>query len=622
MKRHTLCLSLLIALNFLTLRAADTPQPLRVTVLPEPICRLRVPLTLGFQLGIPARDDSAFYAECFSTDVLEREIAQLNERIEIGLLVSHTVDENTGEITVRLVNESEELRGITLRTGHLLRERSYSVRVRGGKERGDRGVTLRVTHMHAEEVLSEEEQRISRWRKESELEWSVTPRINGFHRCAFLLQPGSAVTLRGFSMLPEGSPSIWRRESIDVLRSTGAGVLRWPVVDGMDFYNFYDGIGARALRLPVQPGKTGLRQHDFGTAEYVDLCRVVGVEPLICVPLFTPACGDPRIGNLGRAAQLAADWVAYCNAGGSHPLAVLRKKNGIGKALRVGDWELTAPAAGPLLPAEMIAEACAQTISAMKQEDPSIRVGVALADENPQTLAVLLRTTGSRMDFISCNAPGAHAIVSEFNRTQGTAVMLAGTMLRPEPGAYALQLLESFAGVPGGDGCVNWYNSLGLAHAAVQRLDRGQDGPVALPYYAEQVLGLDYGTTRLSTDIALLSAMIGRFPAVEPLKLQATGGADDGAPKIYAAWTEGAAVLVIFAYNPAAVEQTLTLDLSQLGKSFHFWIMDQLSGDMRSDWQGESSPVLRRQRAGAVSEERVLTCPLGPASFARILVKE
>ncbi len=372
----------------------------------------------------------------------------------------------------------------------------------------------------------------------------------------------------------------------------------------------------------LQVDSIPVEEMDFGTAEYVDFCRVVGVEPVICVPLYTPGCSDPRVKDLNSAAQIAADWVAYCNADDDHPLAALREKNGLGEPLRVKHWELTAPAAGPLLPADMIASACLHTINAMKEEDPEILVGVTLKGGSLPALAILLRKAFMRMDFVSCEAPGASEAVKQFNQSSGAAVMFAGTMLKSDYGAYAAKLLDA----PGAVGksreyYINWYRSLGLANAAAQRLIRCQDGPVCLPYYAEQVLGLDYGSTRLSTDIGLLSAMIGRFPAVEPLKYKLAGADGADLPVLYPAWTEGGSVLVVFVYNPKPVVQNVTLDLSKLERDFAFWIMDQLSGDMQAEQRGPSVPVLRKQRAGAATDQ-VLECPLGASSFTRILVKE
>jgi len=614
----------LLALLVLCLTAggAEGAEVIKVSVLPEKLGSLQVPLKLGFQLGIPARDNSAFYAECFSSDVLQQEILKLNARVEIGLLVREQTDPETGELTVFLNNTSEERKGLTLRSGHLLKGKSYVARANGGRIRGERRVTLRVQAQESAATFDREDS-FSRWRTESRLEWRFIPQQSGIHLCSFLLEPDSEIAIRGFSLLPEESLSIWRRESIDVLKSTGAGSFRWPVVDGMDFYNWYDGIGLPARRSAVQPEKTALRHHDFGTAEYVDFCRTVGVEPLICVPLYTPACTDARIKDLSAAAQLAADWVAYCNAGAEHPLAKLRQRNGFGEPLRVRHWEIVVPEAGGLISPEMLADACQYTIQMMKTEDSAIRVGAILKGAQIATLEPLLQRAGKQLDFISCDAPGAYAIVQSYNAASGCSIMFADTLMQGANDPQAMQIVSELAagGTLPAEYYVNWYRSLGLAGAVAARPGLGYDGPVCLPYYAEQVLGLDHGSTRLSTDIALLSAMIGRFPAASPLKTEVLSENKAAALAVHPAWTEDGGVLVVFVYNPAPVEQILQLDLSRLQKPFAFWIMDQLGADFSAAPAGAGLPVNRSQRAGAAITQ-VIECRIGAASFSRMLVKE
>ncbi|MDD2600859.1 MAG: hypothetical protein PHO37_16825 [Kiritimatiellae bacterium] len=611
-----ICFTAVLAAN--TLPAAE----FKVAVLPDEICTLQVPLKIGFQLGIPARHNSAFYAECFSPDALRQEIIALNARVEIGLLVKQQVDPESGEIIVFMSNTSEELKGVTLRSGHLLRGKRYIATATGGKIRGERRVTLRVSAPDSSCRIDLVDS-FSRWRKQSKLRWRFTPEQSGSHLCTFLIEPDSEILIHGFSLLPEETLSIWRKESIDVLKSTGAGSFRWPVVDDMDFYNWYDGIGALNERSAVQPEKTGLNHHDFGTAEYVDFCRLVGVEPLICVPLYTPACSDPRIRSLEAAAQMAADWVAYCNAAAGHPLAVLRERNGYGAPLRVNNWELVVPEPSGLISPAMLAEGCQRTVQMMKEQDSAILVGATLKGKEIATLDALLQRVGKQLDFVSCYAPGALEKVKAYNAANNARIMFADTLMQGADDPQGLRIageLAAAAKLPV-DYYINWYRSLGIAGAAVARPGLCLDGPVCLPYYAEQVLGLDHGSTRLSTDIALLSAMIGRFPAVVPLKTELSAENKAEALSVHPAWSEDRSVLVIFVHNPLPETQELQLDLSALKKPLVFWVMDQIGADFSASPPGAGVPVLRTQRAGSALN-KVVECQIKGASFSRILVKE
>ncbi|MDA3924900.1 MAG: hypothetical protein PF904_09410 [Kiritimatiellae bacterium] len=619
-RRYLLCVCFAaVAFVMQSIGAAD----LEVSIMPDELCSLKVPLTLGFQLGIPARDNSSFYAECFSANALQHEIQKLNERIEIGLLVKQKIDPQSGEITVILNNTSAEQKGLTLRSGHLLKGKIYVARAFGSKIRGKRIINLRLQREGSARPPMVVEEKLSRWSKGSALEWEFIPEEDGVYLCSFLIQPDSEVSIRGFSLLPEDSLSIWRGASINVLQSTGAGFFRWPVVSGMDFYNWYDGVGDLSRRFAVQPEKTGLTHHDFGTAEYVDFCRTVGVEPLICVPLYTSGCTDTRIADLNAAAQLAADWVAYCNADDPHPLALLRKRNGLGDPLRVKHWELVVPEAGALISPLILADNCQRTIQVMKEEDADILVGATLKGIQIKTLDTLLQRAGKQLDFVTCYAPGAYERIKIYNQKNDTHIMFANTLLQGDKNLSAMRIAKELAaarGVPV-EYYINWYRSLGIAGSASSRLALCYDGPVCLPYYAEQVLGLNHGLTRLSTDIGLISAMIGRFPAVTSLKVDAASGKDADALSVTAAWTEDGSVLVVFVYNPTPQDQLLKLNLSQLKKPFAFWIMDQLGAELTAAPKNTTLPVSRRQKAGSALKQ-VVECWIGPASFTRILVKE
>jgi alpha-L-arabinofuranosidase len=391
----------------------------------------------------------------------------------------------------------------------------------------------------------------------------------------------------------------------------------------MDLYNWYDGIGARVNRSPVQPEKTGLTHHDFGTAEYVDFCRTVGVEPLICIPLYTPGCSDPRIVDVTAAAQLAADWVAYCNADDPHPLAILRERNGLGDPLRVKYWELVVPEAGVLLSPAMLADSCQRTIRAMKEADTEILTGVTLKGDQIETLEALLQCAGKQLDFVTSYAPGAYERVQSYNQNNDGRVMFADTMMQGSHDLSAMKIAGELAasGKSPIEYYINWYRSLGIAGTAAGRLGSCCDGPVCLPYYAEQVLGLDHGSTTLSTDIGLISAMIGRFPAVTPLKVEISAEKDVKPLTVHAAWTEDDSVLVVFVYNPAPHQQLLQLELSFLKKPFTFWIMDQLGADLARVPSASSLSVTRSQKAGSALKQ-MIECEIGPAAFARILIKE
>ena len=93
-------------------------------------------------------------------------------------------------------------------------------------------------------------------------------------------------------------------------------MMRWGGIFA-DFYRWREGVGPRDTRRPMLNLLWGgIESNQVGTAEFVDLCRRVGAEPLICVNFesdgrkqYMNAKGGVRTAD----AKEAAEWVAYCN---------------------------------------------------------------------------------------------------------------------------------------------------------------------------------------------------------------------------------------------------------------------------------------------------------------------
>jgi alpha-N-arabinofuranosidase len=148
---------------------------------------------------------------------------------------------------------------------------------------------------------------------------------------------------------------------LQLVRELGPTVLRYPGGTNADYYHWRDGVGLVSSR---QENRTvaGRRERIlFGTDEFLDLCRLLGAEPLITVNVAT---GTP---------EEAAEWVAHTN----------RKRQG--PAVRF--WEIgnepyleaSIPEAR-MEPAEYARRAGA-FIRAMKRADPLIQVGLPLRND-------------------------------------------------------------------------------------------------------------------------------------------------------------------------------------------------------------------------------------------------
>ncbi|HRZ55452.1 MAG TPA: alpha-L-arabinofuranosidase C-terminal domain-containing protein [Candidatus Paceibacterota bacterium] len=118
-----------------------------------------------------------------------------------------------------------------------------------------------------------------------------------------------------------------RPDTLALLKQLSGSVYRWPGGNFASGYDWRDGIGERDRRPPRKnPAWTGVEHNDFGTDEFIALCREINTEPMIAV---NTGFGD---------AYSAAQWVEYCNASAKTIGGGWRAKNGHGQPYGVKFW--------------------------------------------------------------------------------------------------------------------------------------------------------------------------------------------------------------------------------------------------------------------------------------------
>jgi alpha-N-arabinofuranosidase len=121
-----------------------------------------------------------------------------------------------------------------------------------------------------------------------------------------------------------------RNDVVEALQEIGIPNLRWPGGCFADEYHWMDGIGDPALRPKMVNTHWGGVTEDnrFGTHEFLELCRQLGTEPVIC-------------GNVGSGSvKEMSQWVEYLNFEGISPMADLRRSNGKDSPWGVKFWEV------------------------------------------------------------------------------------------------------------------------------------------------------------------------------------------------------------------------------------------------------------------------------------------
>src|SRR4051812_4920269 len=119
-----------------------------------------------------------------------------------------------------------------------------------------------------------------------------------------------------------------RNDILEAFRRISPHVIRWPGGCFADDYHWRDGVGPRRERPVTVNAWWGgdLEDNQFGTHEFVTLCRLIGAEPYLA-------------GNLGSGTvREMRDWVEYCNFDRASTLAKLRARNGSPAPFGVRYW--------------------------------------------------------------------------------------------------------------------------------------------------------------------------------------------------------------------------------------------------------------------------------------------
>jgi len=132
----------------------------------------------------------------------------------------------------------------------------------------------------------------------------------------------------------------WRPDLIDVTRKLGPSMMRWGGCFS-SYYKWKEAVGPRDQRVPMHNMCWGgLDTNQVGTAEFVDFCRQVQADPLMCVNFESDGrkhwMKDPKGCDRKAGPEEAAEWVRYCN----DPDDKLRRSHRIDKPCRIGMWQI------------------------------------------------------------------------------------------------------------------------------------------------------------------------------------------------------------------------------------------------------------------------------------------
>jgi len=131
--------------------------------------------------------------------------------------------------------------------------------------------------------------------------------------------------------MPDDNVGGWRKDVVEALKAlkpeiirTGGSVIEAPNYGDFDWHYL---VGDPDKRTPFYAWG-GLQNPKAGLGEFIDLCRMVGAEPLICIPFSR------------RTPEYAAEMVEYFNGSADTRMGALRAKHGHPEPYKVKYWQV------------------------------------------------------------------------------------------------------------------------------------------------------------------------------------------------------------------------------------------------------------------------------------------
>ena len=131
------------------------------------------------------------------------------------------------------------------------------------------------------------------------------------------------------SLMPADNVEGFRPDTIALLRQLHSGMWRLPGGNFLSGWSWYDSVGDIDKRPPTfDHAWNAMQTNDVGMDEFMTLCKLIDVEPYICV---NAGFGD---------AHSAAEEVEYINGSVNTPMGAWRARNGHPEPYHVKFWNI------------------------------------------------------------------------------------------------------------------------------------------------------------------------------------------------------------------------------------------------------------------------------------------
>ena len=227
----------------------------------------------------------------------------------------------------------------------------------------------------------------------------------------------------------------WRKDVVDLTRSLAPSHIRWGGCFS-SYYRWKEAVGPRLERKPmVNLRWGGYESNQVGTVEFVDFCRQVGADPLMCVNFESDGrerwMQDPFGRSRTAGPDEAASWVAYCN----DPKNKKRRHHGHEAPCRIPIWQLGNETSYDRrgFDCETAARKTIAFAKAMRQADPSIAL-IGWGDRGwaPR----MIEMAGEHLQYI--------AFHHMYNPGDSENSVLKGTDYQDDPDRTWAELMDSW----------------------------------------------------------------------------------------------------------------------------------------------------------------------------------
>jgi alpha-L-arabinofuranosidase len=233
-------------------------------------------------------------------------------------------------------------------------------------------------------------------------ETTLTPTDTDAHAALTISFRGpDAIWIDQVSLMPTDTVFGWRKDVAEALKALKPGIIRFcgSTIEGFDWA---DTIGNSDKRVPFTTCWGGLEPGNAGLDEFLQLCKWVDAEPLICVRFS------------GKTPKDTADQVEYVNGPATSPMGMLRAANGHAEPYGVKYWQV-----GNELGDETYQKGVAEFCKAMKAVDPSIQLMGAFPSPG------LVKNAGQYLDYICPHHYACQDLEGKANEVASLKKMIA-----------------------------------------------------------------------------------------------------------------------------------------------------------------------------------------------------